>query len=260
MEIFQAVLEGDEGAISKLLDADPTLLGMADSRDHMLLTLAAEHGQLGVIRLLLQRGIDINATGNQLGTALHFAAGGGHEEIVTFLLDKGAEASSRMFDDRTPLIYASANGHVGVVQTLVQHRGGEGLEERDWHGKTALHHAAGMGHEEIVAFLLGQGAVASLTDVEGVTPLMCGSGDGHLEVVEILLQHSGGQGLGDRDRDGCTALHYAASWGYDEVVSFLLVAGADPTVTDNEGRTPQTLAEFAGHAGCVEVFEVSGSP
>jgi hypothetical protein len=80
------------------------------------------------------------------------------------------------------------------------------------------------------------------------------------------------QALQERDLKGKTAVHWAAQEGYVEVVRFLLVSGADPTITDSEGRTPHALAEqddeddednederriMEGRASCVALFEVS---
>jgi hypothetical protein len=78
----------------------------------------------------------------------------------------------------------------------------------------------------------------------------------------------GAPGLEDRDDDGWTALLTAAYWGQDKVLRFLLLAGADHTITDKQGRTARALAEEEdeeqhddmdkeGKVRCVAVLEVS---
>jgi ankyrin repeat protein len=67
----------------------------------------------------------------------------------------------------------------------------------------------------------------------------------------------GTQGLDERDNLGCTALHCAAQKGHKKVVKLLLLAGADPTIMNNEGRTPRGVAKTMKHRECVQVFEVS---
>jgi ankyrin repeat protein len=132
-------------------------------------------------------------------------------------------------------------------------------------GNTALHSAATMGYEEVVALLLDTGAHANTRDRQGVTPIMLACDNDHLGVVKMLVQHIEGQGLNDGNVDGWTALHHATRWGHDEVVRFLLLAGADPTIRDNRGRTPRALGEGnhsidifrEGRARCVAVFQVS---
>jgi ankyrin repeat protein len=84
--MFKAARQGDEGLVSRLLGTNPELLETADTRGDVPLTVAAEHGQLGVVKLLVQRGANVNALGRLLRTALHQAADSGHEEVAAFLL------------------------------------------------------------------------------------------------------------------------------------------------------------------------------
>jgi ankyrin repeat protein len=269
--IHSAAQEGNEGEVTRLLDGDPTLLERGDDQDETPLVVAAEHGQLGVARLLVQRGANINAQVRYWRrTALHYAAYGGHEEVVAFLLEKGAQASTRDDKNVTPLMWACDNGHLDVVRMLVAHTEAQGLDDRDIKGGTVLHYAARGGNGEVVAFLLGKGAQASTRDNYNVTPFMVACIKGHLGVVRMLLHHTGGEGLDARDdENGWTALHGAAFLGCEEVVRFLLLSGADPMITDSKGRTPHALAtpEQPEHvdmheelrarcARCVAVFKV----
>jgi ankyrin repeat protein len=270
-DIVRAVQEGNEEELIRLLDADPALLERSTNMGKTPLSVAAEHGQLGVMRLLVRGGANINAPVQDLGrTALHYAAEEGHGEMVAFLLEKGAQASIRDDDSVTPLMLACENGHVGVVRMLVTHTGAQGLEVRDRDGKTALRCAAEGGHGEVVAFLLGKGAQASTRDDENVTPLMMACDNGHLDVIRMLVQHTGGERLDARDeKNDWTALHGAAFYGHEKVVRFLLFAGADLTIMDKKGRTAHALATleqpehvdmheelWARCARCVALFKV----
>ena len=59
------------------------------------LSTAAFHGQLDVMRLLLQKGGKVNATNEDGNTPLHVAAFMGRTEIVQLLLAKGASITQR---------------------------------------------------------------------------------------------------------------------------------------------------------------------
>jgi ankyrin repeat protein len=86
------------------------------------LVFASLCGRLEVARLLLDHGVDVNATppGSQwTATALHAAAGQGQRAVVELLLARGADPS--IVDVRyqsTPLGWASHLGHADVVDVL----------------------------------------------------------------------------------------------------------------------------------------------
>jgi ankyrin repeat protein len=59
MEIFfKAVRKGDEGEVTKLLDADPGLLEKPNDQGARPLVVAAGNRQLGLVKLLIGRGAD----------------------------------------------------------------------------------------------------------------------------------------------------------------------------------------------------------
>src|SRR5215472_9549564 len=82
---------------------------------------------------------------------------------------------------------ACRKGDAGVVQQLF------GLDpaltrQRDAHGSTALHAAAGRGHRDVVRLLLKHGADPNARDVgDNASPLHFAAGAGHVDVVRMLL-------------------------------------------------------------------------
>jgi ankyrin repeat protein len=63
--------------------------------------------------------------------------------------------------------------------------------------------------------------------------------------------------LNDADTDGRSALHIAVSNGYLDMVKLLVESGADPTLADNNGETPLSLAiAAASNPQGVEMVEV----
>jgi ankyrin repeat protein len=210
-----------------------------------------------MVRLLVQRGANIHAPGFLESTTLYWAACGGHEEVVAYLLSQGAKDGTPTVLGVTPLMMAASGGHLGVVKMLMKHMEGQGLDQRDEEISELLLSAAWGGHGEIVAFLLSQGAKADIKGLQSWTPLMGAAMGGHVGVVMILVKHMGTQGLDERDAWGKTALYYAAERGREGSLRALLLAGADPTITDNAGRTPLAIAGVEGRQGCVEILNVS---
>jgi ankyrin repeat protein len=67
-----------------------------------------------------------------------------------------------------------------------------------------------------------------------------------------------GRGLDEKDVIGATALWWACHRGYAEVVMALLLAGADHTLVDSNGRTPRQIALDQKRVECVNCLEVRG--
>lgn len=75
----------------------------------------------------------------------------------------------------------------------------------------------------------------------GITPLMAASSVGATDVVEMLL--AAGALLDMQSYEGACALGYAAYGGYPEIVSMLLVRGANPHLADRHSTTALIAAQ-----------------
>jgi ankyrin repeat protein len=71
-----------------------------------------------VVRLLLEKGADVEAKDNNGGTALYRAAGSGHEAMVRLLLEKGADVEAKNNNGWMALYRAAGSRHEAVVQLL----------------------------------------------------------------------------------------------------------------------------------------------
>jgi ankyrin repeat protein len=71
------------------------------------------------ILLLLDHGADVNVTGENGKTALHYAATAGHARTAAVLLDRGADTTLADNDGQTALSLARAAGKNAVSQLLV---------------------------------------------------------------------------------------------------------------------------------------------
>jgi hypothetical protein len=118
-------------------DVDPK-----DSHGRTPLSWAAENGHEAVVKLLLEKGADIESKDSKDSrTPLLWAARNGHEAVVNLLLEKSANPEVKDFkDSRTPLLWAVGNGHEAVVKLLLEK--GADLESKDEWSRTPLSLAA----------------------------------------------------------------------------------------------------------------------
>ncbi|CAM9161732.1 unnamed protein product, partial [Phaeothamnion confervicola] len=71
----------------------------------------------------------------------------------------------------------------------------------------------------------------------GETPLQGAARKGHLSVVRFLVEEAGAY-VNAMDNRGDTALHLACYWCQTEIVKYLVDAGADLQIWNDEGKRP----------------------
>lgn len=115
------------------MDIDRILLQWTPSHRHGLRpmiqvedTKETEDTMEAVVRLLLQKGADLDSKDLYSRTLLSYAAPNGCEAVVEVLLDSGAEVESMDKCGETPLSLAYENGHEATVKLLLE-RGAEEL-------------------------------------------------------------------------------------------------------------------------------------
>jgi len=89
-----------------------------------------------VVKLLIDKGADVNAKTNDGDTALMWAAISGEVDIVKMLLEKGADVNAKNNHGDTALIFAAAQGNVDIVKILLD--AGADISAKNEHGETAL--------------------------------------------------------------------------------------------------------------------------
>lgn len=109
--------------------------------------VACSKGRVRVVQCFMQRceRRTLRMRDRLCGTALHWAAEGGHTDVVDLLLTSGlwvGARGARHSDDTTPLMVACRRGHLDTAQRLIQHcQRWRGLEDYDQKGRTALYWA-----------------------------------------------------------------------------------------------------------------------
>ncbi|KAJ8307276.1 hypothetical protein KUTeg_015360 [Tegillarca granosa] len=220
---------------------------------------AAMHGHLETLSYLLQ--CDWSSYDGQLTKieamqqALVASSAMGHKTICDYLFHANVRPTEgfgiNCIDTllgETPLTAACASGHQDVVHFLLDQGASAHLPNAK--SLSPLLCAVDSGKWEIADLLLGMGASLEQTDKYGRTPLMIAAYKGHIGVLEMLL--SRGSSIHQVDREGLTPLCWGCLKGHLHIIQTLLDRGSNLHHTDKCGRTPLQLASFHGDAQVVQ--------
>lgn len=285
-ELHWKSFEGDVGAVKRIIANDASAVYATDINSYTPLHRASWNGKAGVVKVLLNSGIRINAKNRTASTALHYAAMRGHVEIVRQLLSKRASLNDVDYSGFTALHRAAAGGHLAVVELLVA-RIDILIERGDQNGRTALHHAAGGGHVDTVQFLVTKhpklcqvadrfklrpihlaaktqnGTLALLLEQDSKTEraeefqrLHRMAANGFPNAIDDLVAMGR---LNDSDGNGMTALHLAAREGKTAAARLLIARNADVCKLDSEGKTALHHAYERIHAAIRHILLDAGA-
>lgn len=118
--ITAALTEGPGGLIKSALELLPEEKAK-DNRYGLVFQMAAAIADDPFLRLLLDRGVDVNDAAFYYGTALQAASRFGHLNTVQLLLSAGADVNVLQGRHQTALRAAVVGGHTDVVRLLLDH-------------------------------------------------------------------------------------------------------------------------------------------
>jgi ankyrin repeat protein len=217
--------------------------------------VAASHGDMEIVRLLVDGGADVDPVDGRGFTPLIYSAERGHTELARYLLSKGALANRHTRDGRTALHFAAENGNAEIVSALLA-KGAQPSQTFD-KVQPVLQSAVLNGHDKVIETLLEAGADPNL-HAPGTTPLLgIAAYEGQLETVKLLLKYGADV---NSTSGGRSAIHYAVEKNYHQILSALVLCGADIELTDAEtNQTPLQIAVEGNHIETVETLLEAGA-
>jgi len=188
-----------------------------------------------IVRMLIERGADVNVKNNSGETPLSVALVSGkinklYLRIAMLLIENGADSKER---DHY-LSMAAANNHGEIVRLLIER--GADVNAVNF-GESILCSALKMGHLDVARILIEKGAHVNMKTKEGETPLLIASAKGsigdakklpYIDIVQLLLEK--GANINARGNNGVTALSMALGNGHLDIARLLIDKGADLNV------------------------------
>ena len=245
-----ACLSQDFDMMKLLLDADDkVIVNLGDTNGLTSLHYAAERGFTGVMQLLVDRGVDTDFTDNNGFSAYLWAVVTGQEAATAKLLMLGIDVNSTSADGKTAQGWAASLNLSNMAQLLVD-CGAAVMSTAQDSQIVPLEEAAAFGGQSTVRLLLREGANPNSRDRNGWSAVHWAAEEGHEDIVRLLLNE--GADVNAVSSYGTSPLHCAANGGQNNIVSLLLPHGADPLRTTCHGWTPLHHAAFMGHSHVVQ--------
>ena len=164
----------------------------------------------------------------------------------------GTDVLSPLPDGRTPLQIAAADGREVFVDLLLEH--GADPQARGPNGHTALETALINGRIQVATLLAPP---KKPIDANALLLELARNGTRDRYALSFVLQR--GANLNGRGPDGDTALLIAVRRNDRVFVRHLLDRGADPFVTDANGKSALAVAEELGHEDVARLLRRQGA-
>ena len=221
------------------------------------LNVAIAEGHIGVVRLLIHRGADVNpSTPEGSDPPIVIAARWGRTDIVRLLHTHGAVISSetllRIEEKGFPVSGKGERLNREVKELFandpVNRKGAETLREASRKGSV----------EEVEKALRDASIDPNAADpVTRDTALILAAQNGHEEIVQRLIRRSPDVDVTRANRKGCTALMVAAGGGHQKIV--IRLAESDPEGVTRRSYEGRTALAYAGDGGHVSIASLLAS-
>jgi ankyrin repeat protein len=237
-EFVKAIDDGDSSMVESLISRSVVDVNVRLPRtcQRPALVHAACGGQQEIVDILLRANARIDDTDERGWTACHVAAMFGRHDVLVLLLARQPNLAVVDVHGNTALCYAALlSAYDDGRSALMLLEAGASLEAvRHDH----LCHFASTSTDAIRALTTRGVVVRAIVARNGATPLHCASLYTRDADVFDLLVNVCGINVNLPCRDGQTCAHSAAIGQNSFALGWLIKAGADVNVADNDGGTP----------------------
>ncbi|PGH23482.1 hypothetical protein AJ80_02436 [Polytolypa hystricis UAMH7299] len=235
-------------------------INIQDKQGFTALHLATLHSYVDVINILVTRGADVSICDKDGKTAADKTCTMGQETAAIAI--HNANSTSKV-----SLVRSHQRTEI-VAKALYEHEIDCGMDlkdvlqpnSRDSHDASILH-ACVDGHSESLSILIMKGRKWETVDKDRRTPLhysaLCGLGRvAGVVVSRFEVKKSKFDGLksfvDSQDKNGWTALHFAAAGNFPNVVELLLNVGASTHIENNRGDSCCAIISREGNPALIQ--------
>jgi ankyrin repeat protein len=250
-EVHQIASSGEAEKLKSLLDENPELINARGWFDRTPLHVAAQAGAVDCVRLLIERGADVNSRHNVhswtplfevVRSPIYGATLEESLECARLLLEHGADPNAvDSHRQETPLFQVNS-----LEMLLLLEKYGADLDVVSNEDQYPYEcHALYVGDPALLDFWLKRGV--DLNHYPGFGEPLLNSvvsklgadqrGEKEVEQVSLLLKLGANPNVGDNVY-GDAPLHTAASYGRVDIARILLDGGADPNFQNHRNETP----------------------
>jgi len=276
MNAFLYAIKFDCVEIAKILMDKGADVHAVDCDGNDALAVAVRHNNPAAVKFLLENKFDPNGLmiPKEGETHLMYAAGKGMADVVKILIEKGADVEKTSVCGFTALTYASVS-KVGSVVDIIIEKAKAGNKDNE---TTAMIYAIIADNEYMVSKLIKRGCDPNIkyrpidgnkfyeSDMPGrlfeqivnngiiaereMTPLVAACASGRTNIVKTLV--SGGAKV-DLVSKGChTPLMISLNYEQFDIAKYLIEKGADVNAKNARGETPLMIAAFLGNTEIVK--------
>ena len=237
--LTDAVRDGQYDILKSLIAQGTPADQVENSRMPTALISVIMKNDSDIAEYLVLNGANVNAVHPSTQcSALQLAAGSPNIKsslnVVKLLVEKGADINLNGDYCGPPIMEASMAGHLGIVQFLHQNKANMNLQKDTSY---ALYEAILNGHKDIAEWLLINGANSSLATIDGSTAILIIAQ--YMPELFLIALNNGGQLTLDQQNRG--ALGYAISGGNMEIINSLINSEPPQAELDEALRTATTL-------------------
>ena len=155
-------------------------------RDIHELLNAATTGEVSKVKLLIEKGINLNVSDETGLNALMSASHRGHVEILKLLLDAGVSIDAKDSLGYTALMFSCNSGKLSCASYIIDN--GANVNEVDNDGSTPIMFCTQHGYNDVVQLLLEKGADPTIKGTHGLSAISFAQQNGLNETLKILQE------------------------------------------------------------------------